>query len=275
MWKSKLSEWLKYTKYAIKTKNHNLPVSKKLEKAGFRCLDEMSKTDMGQVIARDPNCCQFFFSPYTTSLNYHQAIMSASLSGSSLSNFVLVRPQLESALIFLYFINASSIEQLFERVEEYYDWVAVKMYQNSKKSDEFDFANHITSNEDFKDKITVIYEIVIKKYGNREQELKKLNRASFISNKRNMARLYDIEGLFLHVQAETSSNIHISDVSDRSSYDILGDEVLYSFNDNKNDCFWAQVLSNMIQTTLIKEATKYFDTPNILKEELNKYLKTN
>ncbi|MDO9105281.1 MAG: hypothetical protein Q7U57_10000 [Methylovulum sp.] len=189
MWKAKLSEWFKYTNSTIRANNKLLPMATKLDNVALLCLKEIEKTEKGQFILQSPHLSQFFFSSYATSLHYHQAIVSASLSKYSLNNLVLIRPQLEAAIIFLYFIDSSSEEELFNKVERYHDWVVVKMHQNSCKSSKLHFVQHLSTHKSFVEQINKNYLVLTQKYAGREKEFNKLsNSSSFVLDKSFVAR---------------------------------------------------------------------------------------
>jgi len=268
MIKIKFLEWLKYTMATIKSRNRMLPMASNLDKSALECLKEIEKTDVCKSILLMPDLAQFFFSPYATALNYHQAILSASLSKYSLSSYALVRPQLESALIFLYFINSSSEAELLERVESYSDWVVVKMYQNANRSSKFEFVPHLSTHESFMRQIEENYKVISEKYAGREKEFKELKRSSFLLNKRAVACENDIEGLYLHVQSEASASIHAADVSDRVSYNISKNRISYSLDNTTHDSFWILMLANLIQFHLIKTTATYFGVYALLKKQL-------
>ena len=268
MLRSKISVWWKYTKSTFKTKNAFLPMALKLDDIAISCLREIENTKSCKEILANPDLAQFFFAPYATSLNYHQAIVSASMSQYGLSSFSLVRPQLEAGLIFLYFCDSKNDHELFHRIESYQDWVVLKMYENANKSNEFEFMSHLSQHESYMHQIQNNYETLMNKYSTRSDELKKLKRPSFLHNKRAIAKAHDIEGLYLHVQAEASASIHISDVSDRVSYEIISNQITYDLNTNSDESYWILMLSNLLQLNTVKSMAKTFDIYPAVRDQL-------
>lgn len=268
MWKNKLTQWLRYTQAIIKSKNKFLPMAARLEKVEKFCFKEVGKTNKFREIANSPDLLQFFLGPYLTAVSYHQSIILSSLSKNGLNGFVLLRPQLESTLIFLYFLDSSDEEELLNRVEEYYDWVVVKMYENAQKSNEFEFVPHLSTHNGFMKKIETNYSSLKDRYIGKDAEFNRLKRSSFLKNKRGIAKQNDIEGLFLHIQSEASASIHVADVSDRVTYTLSPTDITYSFNKYSDDSFWVLMLSNLILISLIKSMAKYFDVYPMVKEKL-------
>lgn len=79
-----------------------------------------------------------------------------------------------------------------------------------------------------------------------------------MDNKSALADKFNIKDLYNHIQAETSSNIHIADISDRLFWEESEFYTGFVYDENRANSFWPLLLSNYLQFYLILNFSEFF-----------------
>lgn len=213
----------------------------------------------------------FLIGMYYETIKYHKAVVGLILSGHASCAFNLIRSQLEALLIFLYFVDpGEDIQEVQNRTNEYQNWIAIKMYDNNKKSIRLDLLKDFLDNDEYIGNLERNYNGVKAELS--ESEFKRLEKShSFLKNKPQIAEKYDFKDLYNHIQAESSASIHIADISDRLNWVEEPFYVGYEYNENGVVPFWPLLLTNALQVYLLLGFTRFFKLQKSLLPKLEKW----
>lgn len=270
---SKLHHWCTFTKSCFSTYNPLLKDARELSKIVQKSMILLNESDRIAILERyfDPSIAHII-GMYLTIYSWHEGIQILGVSNQKLNALTFIRPQLEALLIFLFFTEPNDdMVEVEERVENYLDWVIVKMYQNMTRSSKFHLVKIVPGMKEYEETVRTNYEYVKKKYEYSGKKLKALeNSYSFIPNKRKLAKSQGIEDLYSHVYAETSATIHIADISDRMYYHRDSTKVGYIYNSIPENAVWQMALSNKIEVVGIRRFGKFFGIEQQITKLLSK-----
>lgn len=206
---------------------------------------------------------------YIISTRYHQSVQSLILNGFVLNSFNLLRSQLESLLIFLFFIEPKdNLKEIENRINKYRDWITIRMYDNYQATSKLSLLTDIYKDKSADQYIIDNYNEVKNKYN--KKQFDDLNRPSFIKDKTKLADEFGFKELYKHIFKETSANIHIADISDRLFWD---ESKIYSgfvYDETHANSFWPVILSNMLLFYLILNFVVFFELKPLLIPRLAK-----
>lgn len=259
----KIKYILRFIRSSFKTNGFYASKSFALNKAAKHCISNISY--IGRDDLREEHFQEFvahILGIFSCIVSYQESISFLCLSGHALNSSILLRSQLESRLIFHYLIaEKKDIEETKKRVNEYLDWVMIKMYNNSKKSKDFDLFTISPHHADYLKNVAENYQMVKRKYTDNPQKFKRLNDSqSFLPNKRQIAKDCDIEDLYLGIFSETSATTHLADISDRVIMNIENghEHVTIKFSSDNESMFISGV-SNIMLISAIGDFMDYFE----------------
>lgn len=265
--RTKIYYIIRFIKSTISNKGADLKTSSQLNKIAKECLGIVQFTERDDLYVEDfHSFIARILGVFTMIVSYHESITFLCLAKQSLNASILLRTQLEAHLILCHLINPSEkIEDVKERVHKYEDWVCIKMYQNSKKSKNFELFTISPQHSLYLENIETNYLAIKEKYINNPNIFRDLEKSqSFLSDKRTVAKLNGIEDLYLGIFTETSASVHLADISDRMIKEEDEDFDGYSYNFNSSSESMMMVgISNIL---LLKSITIYFDFLKIPKE---------
>ena len=273
--KIKFYHWWQYTKNCFRIKNPFMSQARQLTKITEHTIRLVNHSARAHLLhdyfdSWLPTVFGIFF----TVTDYHKTIQTLALSGFGLHAFHLIRSQLESLLIFLYFIEPDeNLSEIETRVNAYLDWVIVKMYVNMTNSADFPVLQALSNYHQYVQQITETYQDLEKRYQEKKTTLNELKRSSsFLKNKPQLAEKYGFKSLYNHIQSESSASIHTADISDRIAEIMTTDSHEYHFNVLLDEARWTVLLSNLLQAYLLRNLAKFFriEDPviSMLKDEI-------
>ncbi len=272
----KIYYWIQFTKGCITTDNPLLKDARKLSKIAKKSLKLIKEADRTMINKKYfESTIAYIIGLYLMIESWHDGIQLLGLTNQKLNMLTFLRPQLETLLIFFYFTEPKdNISEVEKRVNKYLDWVIIKMYQNMQDSSKLSVIKIIPGMKEYEEKVRENYETLKEKYKHKEADLKKLEKSySFLSNKYILAKSYSIEDLYGHVYAETSSTIHIADISDRMQPYIDSWKGGFIYNSAPKNAFWQLFISNRIMVVTIKRFAEFFNLQKQIKQFFNEIIK--
>ena len=272
--KDKIEFIFRFIKSTIYSNGFYSNHSNQINKLAKKCIENVDKMERKDIldIHFEP-IVAYILGAFSSVISYQESISFLCLSGHGLNSTILLRTQLEAYLIFSYLINEKQdLNSTEKKVEEYKDWVMVRMYKNSLKSKGLDLFQVNPEHSEYLNKVKENYFFVKSKYENNTNEFKRIeNSQSFLKNKREIAKKCEIEDLYLGIFSETSATVHLADISDRmskySTSDFDGYE--YKFSSNQESMMVSGV-SNILLTKAINDFSEYFELPEDLMKKLSK-----
>jgi hypothetical protein len=274
--KPKLYHWLVFTKDCFQTYNPLLKDSRELSKIVKRSLVLLKESNRSAIIKKySDHIFAHIVGMYLTILSWHEGIQLLGLSNQRLNMLAFLRPELDALLIFLFFLEPKdNVNEIEKRVNQYIDWIKVKMFQNMERSSKLSIVDIIPGMEEYKNEVRANYEKVKEKYKHLDKEWRVLEAtSSFLSNKNKLAKLYGIEDFYNHVYTEASATIHIADISDRMQYYMDSNKAGYIYDLTPSSAFWQLALSNKVLIISIEKFAKFFGLERQINKLLNKVFK--
>jgi hypothetical protein len=270
---AKLYHWYQFTISCFGEFGFQVKEARELSKLAINVINLLPKSDKYPLVADFlDDFILHLMGIYFTTISHHDAIQSLTLSGHGLNCMMILRSQLEAVLIFLFITEPDlDLKQVKLRIENYLDWIKVKMKQNMERSSKLIFYIE-KCNDDFKASVIRNYEAVLEKYVNNQQEFNRILRSSsFLKDKRSIAEINGIENLYEHIYSESSAAIHVADISDRMREDENFPFNIYSYIIRHNrGALWPLMLSNLLEVYAIRRLAKFFSIDSIVEPLLIK-----
>ncbi|XCN72620.1 MAG: DUF5677 domain-containing protein [Candidatus Electrothrix aestuarii] len=208
-------------------------------------------------------------------IGIYDAIFELSVCGHSSVTYSLLRMQMENFLILIYLTeDKNNLAQVNARIEEYEDWIKIKMFQNNKRSKNFDLYRQFASSEKYTQTVKNNYLLTKEKYSLNINDFKALEkRPSFLKDKRKIAQLVSLEEVYDHIVADGSATIHCADLYDKIDSTLEEDTVEYSFNIRPTHYSpWVLLLSNFLIQKQLLYLADFFHLSEKKKNELKNTL---
>ena len=275
--KDKIEFILRFIKSTIYSNGFYSHHSNQLNKIAKKCIANIDKMERNDIIDIhfEPIVAHILGS-FSSVISYQESISFLCLSGHGLNSTILLRTQLEAYLIFFYLIEEKeNLNTTEKKVDEYKDWVMVRMYKNSLKSKGFDLFQVNPQHSEYLKNVEENYFFVKSKYDDNLNEFKRIeNSQSFLKNKREVAKKSEIEDLYLAIFSETSATVHLADISDRMSKHITSDFDGYQYKFSSNqESMMVSGISNILLTKAINDFAEYFELPEAMMKKLLKKIR--
>ena len=270
---AKLHHWFEFTRFCFSEQSFQIREARQLTKLGMsvvHLLPESTRDDL-KVIHFEPFLAHIL-GIYYSAVGHHDAVQTIALAGHGLDSLILLRPHLETLLVFLYVTEPQNeLNEVFKRTDEYRDWVCVKMKQNMDRSRKLDLYRTIMDRDTFRDMVETNYAIIQGKYLDNKGALKRLEKlSSFINNaeRERIASKFNMADLYHYIFAESSASIHFADIGDRMQE--TGDSKYRFPIRDKRGALWSVLVSNLLQIRCIRQFGEFFGLESHLTPKLQR-----
>lgn len=269
--KGKLRYISKFIEESVSAKDCDAKTSYRVNKAAKRCIEYFGEKQRSDLKTEHFEAFEsYLLGVFSSIISYQESVTYLCLAGHGLNSTVLLRSQLEAYLLFNYLIEPQNdLAEIEKRVDEYKDWVMIKMYLNSNKSKQFELFNTNASHTSYLTSVEENYNFVKEKYKDDPlfNDLKK--RQSFVKDKLAVARNRDIEDLYQAIFSESSATVHLADISDRMTPFTTkeSDGYIYEFSSKKESPMIIS-LSNVLLINSIVDFILFFEFEESIKEKI-------